>query len=134
MANRTFELEKDRLINEGADPKLFDYFIVEKLLTELIRNPRYGKKVNGDSEAELIRVKEDGTFNIETPHINGHAMTRYENGDIELYKVEVTAHENRVGEEAQVKYKKRNIDRIVFDKNGVIIEQSTFSTFKHGFL
>ena len=77
---------------------------------------------------------DDGTFDVKTPHIEGHTMTRFENGDIELYKVEITDHENNFGNEAHIKYQKRNIDRIVIDKNGEIIEQSTFSTLKHGFL
>lgn len=134
MAERTFESEKERLIEEGADSLLFDIDIIKKLFVGLINNPVYGT-VNEVGEAEITHADpETGTFDLRTRNINGHTMLRFADGNIQLRKVEITHHKRVIDLITDKPYSKRREDIITIDKDGNIIEQSWYSTRKHGCL
>ena len=110
MAERTFESEKNRLIKEGADPNLFDVFIIQKLLTKLIQDPWYGSNdSNGNPEIVHVNPDNTGTFNIRTQNIDGYTMSRFQSGDIIIQKIEITHHKRVIDYDTEISYGKRKI-------------------------
>ena len=130
---RTLQEEKERLLKNGADPKILEYETVNILLLDLIRNARYGEKAPSGA-LEEIEVNDDGTFDLRTETINGYVMEKTPMGNLQLTFVERQAAIYATEWFGGVKRRKVKKDAIVINSDGKVIDQTFYSTKKHGFL